>query len=60
VTNAAESSLEKAEAYDSDGVDRSQIREFLSLTPSERLERVEETARGVLWLRELNGVATTR
>jgi hypothetical protein len=37
-----------------DGVDRTQIREMLQLTPEERLRRVEQFVESVLEIRELN------
>ena len=40
--------------YDANGVDRSQIREMLRLTPEERLRRVQEFVESALEVRELN------
>ncbi len=48
------------EPYDSEGVDRTLIRELLELTPIERVRRVESAAQSVIFLRELNGVAGAR
>lgn len=42
------------ELCDSNGVDRSQIREMLRLTPEERLQRVQEFVESFLEIRELN------
>lgn len=41
-------------ASDERGVDRTQIREMLRLTPEERLRRVEEFVESLLEIRELN------
>jgi hypothetical protein len=40
--------------YDANGVDRSQIREMLRLTPEERLRRVQEFVESALEIRKLN------
>lgn len=40
--------------YSEDGVDLSLIRWFLSLTPAERLEFLEQHIEGILAIRELN------
>jgi hypothetical protein len=45
---------EKLTDYSEDGVDLTLIRWFLSLTPAERLEYIEQHANGVLAIRELN------
>jgi hypothetical protein len=42
------------DAIDENGVDRSQIRAMLRLTPEERLARVEEFVESVRQIRELN------
>jgi hypothetical protein len=41
-------------SHDENGVDRTQIREMLQLTPEQRLARVEEFVQSVLEIRELN------
>jgi hypothetical protein len=48
------------DVYDDQGVDRSQIRTFLALTPRERLERASRLAAFFLRVRALNGRAPTR
>jgi len=40
--------------YDDNGVDRSQIRAMLRLTPEQRLARVQEFVESVLEIQELN------
>ena len=40
--------------YDDNGVDRTQIRAMLRLTPEERLLRVQEFVESLLAIRELN------
>jgi len=40
--------------HDANGVDRSQIREMLKLTPEQRLLRVQEFVESVLEIRSLN------
>lgn len=42
-------------AFDDEGVDRSQIREMLKLSPSERLQRLEDLVDSILRVREANG-----
>jgi hypothetical protein len=41
--------------YSEDGVDVSLIRWFLTLTPLERLQFLEDRINGILEIRELNG-----
>jgi hypothetical protein len=45
---------------DDNGVDRSQVREMLRLTPEERLLRVQEFVESVLAVRELNETRSVR
>lgn len=45
---------------DKNGVDRSQIRAFLRLTPEERLRRAEQFAAGTMQVWEQNGVRPLR
>ena len=45
---------------DANGVDRSQIRAALRLTPVERLRRAEQFAEGTLRLWEQNGIRPLR
>lgn len=40
--------------YDENGVDRTQIRAMLRLTPAERLQRLEEFVDSIVEIRELN------
>jgi hypothetical protein len=47
------------DVYDQ-GVDRSQIRAYLELTPRERLQRASDLAAYVRKLQELNGVRRLR
>ena len=49
-----------AEVYDDQGVDRSQIRAYLELTPRERLQRASDLAAYFRKLQELNGVRRLR
>lgn len=42
------------DAYDDQGVDRSQIRAFLALTPAERLDRLHEMVAFIEHVRRLN------
>jgi hypothetical protein len=42
--------------YSPEGVDLTLIRWFLSLTPAERLEYLEDRINDILAIRELNGV----
>lgn len=46
------------EAFDDEGVDRSQIREMLKLSPSERLQRLEDLVDSILRVREANGFSS--
>jgi len=41
--------------YSEDGVDLTLIRWFLSLTPAERLEYVEQHVNGIIAVQKLNG-----
>lgn len=43
------------EQFDDEGVDRTQIREMLKLSPSERLQRLEDLVDFILRVREANG-----
>jgi hypothetical protein len=45
---------EPGSSYDDNGVDRSQIRAMLRLTPEQRLARVQEFVESVLEIQELN------
>ena len=45
---------------DENGVDRAQIRAMLTLTPEERLRRVEEFVESALEIRELNEARPVR
>jgi hypothetical protein len=45
---------------DENGVDRSQIRAFLRLTPGERLRRAEQFAEATMRIWEQNGVRPLR
>ena len=45
---------------DANGVDRSQIRAFLELTPVERLRRAQEFAESTLRIWEQNGIRPVR
>lgn len=45
-------------SYDDSGVDRSQIRQLLALTPDQRLERLQQHVRAVLRIRALNAPST--
>jgi hypothetical protein len=45
---------------DDNGVDRTQIREMLRLTPEERLRRVQEFVESLLELRALNEKRSVR
>lgn len=54
VPDEAESAPEPGAAYDEQGVDRSQIREMLALTPVERLRRLEAFIESTLVIRALN------
>jgi hypothetical protein len=47
-----ELTLRFQDAYDDSGVDRSQIRDRLALSPEQRLQRLDEAIRSVLELRE--------
>jgi hypothetical protein len=49
-----------AEVHDEQGVDRSQIRAYLELTPRERLQRASDLAAYFRELQELNGVPRIR
>jgi len=40
--------------FDAQGVDRTLIREMLTLTPAERLLRLQEMVEGILEIRERN------
>ncbi|HVU03700.1 MAG TPA: hypothetical protein VHE30_18200 [Polyangiaceae bacterium] len=40
--------------YDANGVDRTQIREMLRLTPAERLLRIQELVESIMAIRKLN------
>lgn len=51
---------EPTASYDENGVDRSQIREMLRLTPEERLLRVQEFVESVFQIRELNEERSVR
>ena len=46
--------------HDDQGVDRTQIREMLRLTPEERLRRVEEFVESLLEIREMNEERSVR
>jgi hypothetical protein len=43
-------------AFDGEGVDRTLIREMLTLSPSERLRRLEELVEFIVRVREANGI----
>jgi hypothetical protein len=59
--NADDSAPAPAEAvYDDQGVDRSQIRACLALTPRERLQRASDLAAYFLKVQERNGFARIR
>jgi hypothetical protein len=45
---------ERPSLADANGVDRSQIREMLRLTPEQRLARMQDFVESVLAIRELN------
>jgi len=47
-------------ATDDNGVDRSQIREMLQLTPEQRLTRVQDFLESVFAIRELNETRPVR
>jgi len=49
-----------SEVYDDQGVDRSQNRAYLELTPRERLQRASDLAAYFRKLQELNGVRRIR
>jgi hypothetical protein len=51
---------ERPSLADHNGVDLSQIREMLGLTPEQRLARVQEFVESVLAIRELNEARTIR
>jgi len=53
-------SEERASLADENGVDRSQIREMLRLTPEQRLARIQDFVESVLAIRELNEARPVR
>ena len=52
--NAETDAAAIAESHDESGVDRTQIREMLALTPVERLRRLEGFVESTLVIRALN------
>jgi hypothetical protein len=53
-------SQERNSLADDNGVDRSQIREMLRLSPEQRLIRIQEFVESVLAIRELNETRSVR
>jgi hypothetical protein len=58
--SAAEHSNDHPASCDENGVDRSQIRAMLRLTPEERLSRVQDFVESVLEIRALNEACAVR
>jgi hypothetical protein len=48
------------DVYDAQGVDRSPIRQMLSLAPEQRLRHIEAIVEDVMQIRELNGTRPLR
>jgi hypothetical protein len=48
----------ETDRFSDDGVDRTQIREMLRLSPAERLQRLQDLVESILRVREANGFSS--